>query len=510
MAMSGAEKREQVDSSSRCSDRPTVVKRVLRTLHSLKTPLNYGGGKVEEFVLEWTPLGLMVSYYIFSVCMYIICSDTLISVFWWIYLTSNFCIATLTVVEALMSVSICRGFRKAVTRVNDNNWIFPTREQKLPVVDLVICAYLPNEADIIVDRITHACEKVIYPIDRIRINVVYNTPKPMEALETKLRQLQVNYSQLRIIKVPNSTSKAHNINYFLTLDTGADIISIYDADHYCHPYAPRWAVERLILDEDISVVQGRCVVFNASETVVTKMVAVEFDKIYASSHPGRAALWGFGIFAGSNGYWRAPLLKTLRMDGSMLTEDIDSALRALSTGAKIVHDLNVISYELSPTTLPALWKQRLRWAQGWAQASVRHAVLTFNKPADDGKRRLTVRIGLLSLLLFRELSYYLVTQYLCLIIALICVRFPKSGEGFVRLLFFQFPVAYWCFIVSVVCLIATLVIVYRVRSEFVTRRMALGFSVFYPFYIIIMATVGVYGHAREISNYSTWNPTSRT
>src|SRR5438445_769062 len=57
------------------------------------------------------------------------------------------------------------------------------------------------------------------------------------------------------------------------------------------------------------------------------MVAVEFESIYAVSHPGRAQLHGFGIFGGSNGYWQAALLRQVRLRGSMLTEDIDSTLR---------------------------------------------------------------------------------------------------------------------------------------------------------------------------------------
>ncbi len=111
-------------------------------------------------------------------------------------------------------------------------------------------------------------------------------------------------------------------------------------------------------------------ILNSTASFQAAMIAVEFDKIYAVSHPGRSAMFGFGLFCGSNGFWRAELLKRLKMDGSMLTEDIDSALRAVSEGAKTVHDLNVVSYELAPTQWPAFWKQRLRWAQGWVRNSL--------------------------------------------------------------------------------------------------------------------------------------------
>ena len=60
------------------------------------------------------------------------------------------------------------------------------------------------------------------------------------------------------------------------------------------------------------------------------------------------------------------------MHGDMLTEDIDSALRAVDKNIKAVHEVNAISYELAPSEFQGLWKQRLRWAQGWAQASLIH------------------------------------------------------------------------------------------------------------------------------------------
>lgn len=68
--------------------------------------------------------------------------------------------------------------------------------------------------------------------------------------------------------------------------------------------------------------------YNTNESFQAKMIAIEFDKIYAVSHPGRSRLFGFGLFCGSNGYWRADLLRAHKMNGDMLTEDIDSALRA--------------------------------------------------------------------------------------------------------------------------------------------------------------------------------------
>ena len=416
-------------------------------LQKIRRDVSWVFRMVNESVQDWTPFLLVASYFVFSVCVYMVATVGVMKVFWFVYLMTNTYIASATVIEALMSIGPFHEAKKAVAKVAKKNWTFPTPDKDLLILDLIIVAYLPNEQDIIMDRVHYLLEKIVYPKDKIRITVLYNTPISIEPLEADMHDLALKHTQLRVIKVPNSRSKADNLNYYCSLDTGAEITAIYDCDHYPHPYGPRWAIERFIGDKSIETVQGRCVIFNADTNLMTAMISVEFDKIYAVSHPGRASMFGFGLFCGSNGYWKTSLLRDLKMDDSMLTEDIDSALRAFERGAKVVHDLNVVSYELAPTTMAAFWKQRLRWSQGWAQASMRHVHLVWSRSTEDRRRTFAQRFGLLSLLYIRESSYYLITQYLCLVISVVITDFPQSGSELLRLLFFQYPVAYWLFII---------------------------------------------------------------
>lgn len=64
--------------------------------------------------------------------------------------------------------------------------------------------------------------------------------------------------------------------------------------------------------------------------------------------------------------------------------------------------------------------------------------------------------------------------------------------------------------ISVTCLLITLLITNRVRSEFISRRMMVMFSVIFTPYLVLMATMGLYGHARQVVRYSRWNTTKRT
>ena len=66
------------------------------------------------------------------------CTEELISIFWFIYLTTNFYIAGSTVAEALMSIKPTREAWKAVEKVQQKGWVFPTPDDDLLLLDLLI------------------------------------------------------------------------------------------------------------------------------------------------------------------------------------------------------------------------------------------------------------------------------------------------------------------------------------------------------------------------------------
>lgn len=271
-----------------------------------------------------------------------------------------------------------------------------------PSATAVIAAYLPNEAATILETV-EAFRAIDYPGD-VQIIVAYNTPTPM-TVEDDLHAVARLDPRVVPLKVEGSTSKAQNVNAAMSHVHG-EFVGMFDADHHPDPAsftrAWRW------LSNGYDVVQGHCVIRNGNASLVARTVAVEFEAIYAVSHPGRAALHGFGLFGGSNGYWRTDLLARTRMHGSMLTEDIDSTLRVLSAGAQVASDPALISRELAPTTVSALWHQRSRWAQGWFQVSRKHLWRTWRSP------NLTLRqkAGMGFLLGWREIYPWLSLQIL--------------------------------------------------------------------------------------------------
>jgi cellulose synthase/poly-beta-1,6-N-acetylglucosamine synthase-like glycosyltransferase/GGDEF domain-containing protein len=284
----------------------------------------------------------------------------------------------------------------------------PPREpaQPYPPASAIIAAYLPNEAPIIEETV-RAFLKVQYPAP-LQIILAYNTPRDMPEIEGRLQQIARENPGFVPMRVRTSTSKAQNVNAALPYVTG-EFTAVFDADH--QPDADSFRRAWRWLSHGADVVQGHCFIRNGAESWVAKMVAVEFEQIYAVSHPGRARLHGFGIFGGSNGYWRTSLLRELRMHGFMLTEDIDSSMRALVRGRKIISDPYLVSRELAPPTRAALTRQRLRWAQGWFQISMKWVIPALRS------RHLSLRqkAGMMQLLAWREAYPWVSMQILPLI-----------------------------------------------------------------------------------------------
>ena len=276
----------------------------------------------------------------------------------------------------------------------------PPPAEPYPDASAIICAYLPNEAGTILDTLD-AFLNLGYA-GNLQIILAYNTPESLP-VEEHLYELADQHPNLDVVRIEGSNSKAQNVNAVLHLATG-EFTAMFDADHEPRPgaFERAWAW----LSNGYDVVQGHCLTRNGEASWLARMIAVEFESIYAVAHPGRARLHRFGVFGGSNGYWRTELLHQTRMRGSMLTEDIDSSMRAVELGYKIRSDRDVVSRELATTTFQQVWNQRMRWAQGWFQVTRQHARRVWQTPHLTRRQK----VGASYLLTYREIYPWLSLQ----------------------------------------------------------------------------------------------------
>jgi cellulose synthase/poly-beta-1,6-N-acetylglucosamine synthase-like glycosyltransferase/GGDEF domain-containing protein len=261
-----------------------------------------------------------------------------------------------------------------------------------PPASAIIPAYLPNEAGTIVETVEAVLAQ---DYEQLQVILAYNTPHDLP-VERELRAIAERDHRLTVMRVQGSVSKAQNVNVALASVTG-EFVAIFDADH--HPARGSFKRAWRWLAKEADVVQGHCVVRNGADGTLQNFLAAEFEAMYAVSHPGRARLHGFGIFGGSNGYWRTSVLRLTRLRSFMLTEDIDSSMRVVGAGGRIVSDPALLSTELAPGSWSALWGQRLRWAQGWSQVALRYLWDGLRNP----RLSLRQKLGLTYLLGWREI-----------------------------------------------------------------------------------------------------------
>ncbi|GAC92679.1 glycosyl transferase [Pseudozyma hubeiensis SY62] len=456
----------------------------------------------------WTPMIMLICYSMLSFFFYLLIPAGLHRAIWYSLVALQTFTALSVSTEAMQSIRPSINARKAWRHAKVHGFKLD-EGQEWPFIDVVLVAYLPNEQEIIMRQVKYALRELNYPKHRMTINVCYNTPYPIEPVETELRDLAKERSNLRIIKVPKSTSKADNINHFLTLEGKGEIITLYDTDHYPEPDALRWVAKRF-MQGGVDIIQGRCCIYNYSETFMTKLIASEFDLIYGVMHSGRAEIQGYGFFGGSNGHWNASLLRTLGMQKHMLTEDIDSSMRAIISGARIEYDLKVLSYELAPETLPALVKQRLRWAQGWTQVAFRHAMPSIRRGAYSDNNGWRSRVGLFQLLLYREFYFYINSQLVFMLASGICYNIPTQGLTRYFEDFGGYALSMFALAVNLICLGLTVCIQARNRSHFTGMGGIILFALCTPIWYSVTSLMAIFCHFREFIKFEKWNPTART
>jgi cellulose synthase/poly-beta-1,6-N-acetylglucosamine synthase-like glycosyltransferase len=373
----------------------------------------------------------------------------------------------------------------------------PLALAELPTVTAIVSAYLPNERELVADTIVHLATELRVAPGSLQIILAYNTPEDMPDVEAQLASLAQLHTAFTPLRVRTSRSKSENVNAAMGLIHG-EVTVLLDADHRpardAAVRALRW------FDAGYDIVQGRCVIRDHDANWLSRIIAVEFEQIYAVSHAGRSLAFDTAMFCGTNGWWRTSVLRQIGMDDQMLTEDIDSSVRALLAGHRTIHDRSIISTELAPPTPKAWWGQRMRWAQGWFQVTLKHQAAIVRSP------RLSTELKLYwtYLLGWRELFPVLSLQIFALLLANVL-----AGREFS---WFYDP---FLVITTVLTLVAgplAAVMTYRVALETQRRELRRWFFIYAAgslVYTTAKNTVAMVATVRELLGQRGWIVTRR-
>ncbi|KAJ8904432.1 hypothetical protein NDN08_000950 [Rhodosorus marinus] len=381
-------------------------------------------------------------------------------------------------------------------------------------LSVVIPCYLPNEVDIIENTIDQLMYRMDYDAD-YQVVVVYNYT-PSEELKTEVQQLEYRLkSREKVVKVGSSerelvvkrcntsSSKAENVNYGVGLSSG-NVVGILDADHL--PMSNSLSEVARLWTPETCALQGSSFVRNQDRNMLTRIVSIEEGLVYNVHHCGGSFWRGFGVFGGSNGFWRKSYLSQLLFDKDMLTEDIDVSLRALLLGGIIRHEPSVLSSELVPETVHDLWRQRLRWAQGWFQCSYKH----FGGLMRSRKTSLQQKLGVTVMFLMREVWYYLMPTSI-VITAATALRRYLEVDGKSTLHVHEGTVSNVIFLMFIITFSVELLYSYATiprQQRLSYPWILLGIVCFIPF-VFFLVLAGITGQFREMYGCQKWDITTR-
>ncbi|MBN1126905.1 MAG: glycosyltransferase family 2 protein [Sedimentisphaerales bacterium] len=205
-----------------------------------------------------------------------------------------------------------------------------------------------------------------YPADRIEFLYLYESAST-DRTEEVIQSFARNDPRIKpICRATSKGGKAPITNDGIRQAKG-QIIGIFDADHALNPDLVRLAVAQL-QDPKVGCVRGRCRIRNATQNLVTRLVAMERDMVERLGIYGAYRIGGFSNFGGGHGFFRREVFEKVGLfDEDILTEDIDFSVRLHQAGYEIKVLPQMQSWEEAPFSMRSLLAQRKRWSRGWMQ-----------------------------------------------------------------------------------------------------------------------------------------------
>jgi len=238
-----------------------------------------------------------------------------------------------------------------------------------PMVSVLIPAR--NEEQVI-ERILQRMTELTYPKEKFEVIVIDDAST--DRTGEKAKRFAKNHKFIHIVHrdlIEGGKGKSEALNCGLKHVSG-EIIYCFDADYY----PQRGIIEKLTAcfrDPKVGAVQGRVTVLNESNSLVTRLVALERTGGYRVDQFARNELGLISQFGGTVGGFRRSLIDALGgWDPNMLAEDTDLTFKSYLEGFKVRYVNDADCYEEAVEDWRSYWLQRSRWAKGHMQCAFRH------------------------------------------------------------------------------------------------------------------------------------------
>ncbi|MDB6060756.1 MAG: poly-beta,6 N-acetyl-D-glucosamine synthase [Verrucomicrobiaceae bacterium] len=180
------------------------------------------------------------------------------------------------------------------------------------------------------------------------------------------------YSNLRVVHLATNSGKAKALNVGALLAKNEILVCI-DSDAVLDPSAVIWLISHFENSPRLGAVTGNPRIRNRS-TLLGKIQVGEFSSIIGLIKRAQR-IYGriFTVSGVVVAFRRAALQRIGFWHSNTVTDDIDVSWRLQLDHWDVRYEPNALCWILMPETYTGLWRQRLRWARGGAEAALRYA-----------------------------------------------------------------------------------------------------------------------------------------
>ena len=232
----------------------------------------------------------------------------------------------------------------------------------VPRVDVVVAA---RDEQAVIGRLVERVLRLQWPTDRLNLWVIDDGS--VDRTPERLLELQQQHPQLKVLRRPRDAGggKSGALNLVLPQLEGRWLL-VLDADADLQPDV----LQRLVPFAETggwAAVQLRKAVVNAQANLLTRAQAMEMA-LDAEIQEGRLAGGGVTELRGNGQLLRRDAVQAVGgFNEATVTDDLDLSFRFLLAAQPIGLLWDPPVQEEAVLTLPALWRQRQRWAEGGLQ-----------------------------------------------------------------------------------------------------------------------------------------------
>jgi len=237
----------------------------------------------------------------------------------------------------------------------------PPKMEEYPHISILVPCH--NEESCIKDAIQQL-EQNNYPsFDIIAIN-----DGSQDETGSILSEMSKSIDKLKVINLTRNYGKATALKIG-TMASNAEFIMCIDADALLDKNALFWMMKHFQDGPRVGAVTGNPRVINKT-SLLARIQIGEFSAIVGMVKRTQRNIGRIFTVSGVNTCFRLAALHDVRYwSTETVTEDIDISWKLQLRYWDIRYEPNALTWILVPETLSALWKQRVRWAQGGYEAA---------------------------------------------------------------------------------------------------------------------------------------------